>query len=84
MERGGLLSAESGAFARQQRTSSRRTGGTNTVGDMSIDWIVPESSTTPGRFQGIDAAPIRTTQTPTSAAAVRTERQESPGEERHE
>ncbi|KAF8477823.1 hypothetical protein DFH94DRAFT_694634 [Russula ochroleuca] len=71
---------ESGAIARQRSTRSRRTGSTSTVGDMSIDWIVPESSTTPGRFKGIGTAPIRMTQTPTSAAVVRSsvaiERQE--------
>ena len=71
---------QSGAIARQRSTRSRRTGSTSTVGDMSIDWIVPESSTTPGRFKGIGTAPIRVTQTPTSAAVVRTsvtiERQE--------
>jgi hypothetical protein len=76
---------ESGAIARQRSTRSRRTGSTSTVGDMSIDWIVPESSTTPGRFKGIGTAPIRMTQTPTSAAVVRSsvaiERQEEPPRE---
>ena len=51
-----------------------------TVGDMSMDWVVPESSTTPLCFKGICKAPIRTVQTPTSAAAmpsgVAVERQE--------
>ena len=69
-----------GPIARQRSTRSRRTGSTNTVSDMSIDWIVLESSTTPGRFKGIGTAPIRTTQTATSAAVVRSsvaiERQE--------
>ena len=35
--------AESGTFARQRRRSS----DTSTVGDMSIDLVVPESSTVP-------------------------------------
>ena len=67
------IAAESmaGAIARRRSSRSRRTGSTSSFGDMSIDWIVPESSTTPGRFKGIGSAPIRTTQTPTSAAAVR-------------
>ena len=47
---------------------------------MSMDWVVPESSTTPLCFKGICKAPIRTVQTPTSAAAmpsgVAVERQE--------
>ena len=34
---------ESGTFARQRR----RTSDTSTVGDMSIDLVVPESSTVP-------------------------------------
>ena len=37
--------AESGTFARQRR----RTSDTSTVGDMSIDLVVPESSTVPPR-----------------------------------
>jgi len=48
---------------------------------MSIDWIVPENSTTVGRFKGIGIVPIRTTQASMSAAVVRgsitVERQES-------
>ena len=76
----------SGAIARQRSGRSRRTGSTSSFGDMSIDWIVPESSTTPGRFKGIGTAPIRTTQTLTSASAVRSsvtvEHQESPRERR--
>ena len=31
---------EFGAFARQRGTRSRRTGNTNAVGDVSIDWTV--------------------------------------------
>jgi hypothetical protein len=50
---------------------------------MSIDWIMPER--TPLRFKGIGTAPVRTMQTPTSAAVVRSsvaiERQEPPGGE---
>ena len=34
-----------GASARQRGTRSRRTGSTNAVGDVSIDWTVRESST---------------------------------------
>jgi len=60
---------------------SRRGVSTSTVGDMSIDWIVPENSTTVGRFKGIGIVPTRTTQASMSAAVVRgsitVERQES-------
>lgn len=74
---------DSGVLGRQRSTRSRRVTGasTSTVGDMSIDWIVPESST---RFRGIGSAPIRTTQASMSAAAVRSsvaiEHQESTGD----
>jgi hypothetical protein len=53
-------------LCRSPSTRSRRT-----VGDTSIDWIVPESSTTPLCFKGIGKALIRTMQTLTSAAAIR-------------
>ena len=79
---------ESGGIARQRSGRSRRTGSASSFGDMSIDWIVPESSSAPGRFKGIGSAPIRTMQTPTSAAAVRSsvavERQEESPRERRE
>ena len=60
--------AESGTFARQRR----RTSDNSTVGDMSIDWIVPESSTvSPRDVSRLSArASIRTTQTPKSATVV--------------
>jgi hypothetical protein len=48
---------------RQRSTRSRRT-----VGDMSMDWIVPKSSTTPVCSKGICKAPIRTMQTLASAS----------------
>ena len=79
---------ESGGITRQRSGRSRRTGSASSFGDMSIDWIVPESSSAPGRFKGIGSAPIRTMQTPTSAAAVRSsvavERQEESPRERRE
>jgi hypothetical protein len=76
---------DSGVLGRQRSTRSRRATSTSTVGDMSIDWIVPEgSSTTSTRFKGIGTAPIRVTHASMSAAAVRSsvavEHQESAGE----
>jgi hypothetical protein len=61
---------DSGVLGRQRSARSRRAASTSTVGDMSIDWIVPgpESST---RFRGIGTAPIRLTQASISAADVR-------------
>jgi hypothetical protein len=46
--RDGRISTELEAFARQRHTGDRscRTGST-----MSIDWVVPKNSTTPGRFK---------------------------------
>ena len=76
---------DSGVLGRQRSTRSRRAISTSTVGDMSIDWIVPESSSTAAtRFKGIGTAPIRMTHASMSAGAVRSsvaiERQESAGE----
>jgi hypothetical protein len=75
---------DSGALGRQRSARSRRGASTSTVGDMSIDWIVPESSIAAARFRGIGTAPIRTTQASISAAAVRSsvaiEHHESTGE----
>ena len=59
---------DSGVLGRQRSARSRRGASTSTVGDMSIDWIVPESST---RFRGIGTAPVRLTQASISAATVR-------------
>jgi hypothetical protein len=62
---------DSGVLGRQRSTRSRRPASTSTAGDISIDWIAPESSTAAARFKGIGTAPIRTTQASMSAAAVR-------------
>lgn len=75
---------DSGVLVRQRSGRSRRAASTSTVGDMSIDWIVPESSNSTTRFRGIGTAPIRMMQASISAAAVRSsvaiEHQESTGE----
>ncbi|KAF8477820.1 hypothetical protein DFH94DRAFT_683492 [Russula ochroleuca] len=58
--RDGRISTELEAFARQRHTGDRscRTGST-----MSIDWVVPKNSTTPGRFKRHDRASGRITET---------------------
>jgi hypothetical protein len=75
---------DSGVLGRQRSARSRRAASTSTVGDMSIDWIMPESSIAATRFRGIGTAPIRITQASISAAAVRSsvaiEHHESTGE----
>jgi hypothetical protein len=75
---------DSGVLGRQRSTRSRRAISSSTVGDMSIDWIVPEGSTAVTRFKGVGTAPIRMTQTSMSAAtghnSVVLEHQESTGE----
>ena len=75
---------DSDVLGRQRSTRSRRATSTSTVGDMSIDWIMPENSTAATRFKGIGTAPIRTTHATMSAVTVRSsvaiEHQESAGE----
>lgn len=74
---------DSGVLGRQRSTRSRRATSASSFGDMSIDWIVPESGAAATRFKGIGTAPIRTTQASMSAAATRSsvtiERQGSNG-----
>lgn len=74
---------DSEVLGRQRSTRSRRATSTSSFGDMSIDWIVPESSAAATRFKGIGTAPIRTMQVSMSASAARSsvtiERQESNG-----
>ena len=61
---------DSGVLGRQRSARSRRATSTSTVGDMSIDWIVPERSTAATRFKGIGTAPIRVTQASMGAAGA--------------
>ena len=80
-----VVRPDSDVLGRQRSTRSRRAISTSTVGDMSIDWIVPESSSTAAtRFKGIGTAPIRTAHASMSAATVHSsvaiEHQESTGE----
>jgi hypothetical protein len=80
-----VIRPDSDVLGRQRSTRSRRATSTSTVGDMSIDWIVPESGGSAAtRFKGIGTAPIRMTHTSMSVATVRSsvaiEHQQATGE----
>ena len=80
-----VIRPDSDVLGRQRSTRSRRATSTSTVGDMSIDWIMPESGGSAAtRFKGIGTAPIRMTHTSMSVATVRSsvaiEHQQATGE----